>query len=261
MMHAVLSLHRGRRALVALLIVLAGFAYPLFAVAADAAFPGVSITFDGGKASQGDVAAALKIVFALTVISLAPAILIAMTSFTRIIIVLSMLRHALGMQETPPNTVLVSLAMFLTLFTMLPVFTQINDQAFRPFNEGKLGPEAALSSGIAPLKDFMIRQTREQDLLLMVEISRSEPPKDMDDITMVQLVPAFMLSELKSAFQIGFVIFLPFLLIDLIVSSILMAMGMMMVPPVMVSLPLKILMFVLIDGWNLVVKSLIGSFH
>lgn len=245
----------------ALFVIFAGMLFPLCAAAADATLPGLGITLDGGKASHGEVATALKIVFTLTVISLAPSILIAMTSFTRTIIVLSMLRHALGMQETPPNTVLVSLALFLTLFTMLPVFTQINDQAFRPYNEGKLGSEAALTAGIAPLKEFMIRQTREQDLLLMVEISHSEPPKEISDVSMVQLVPAFMLSELKSAFQIGFVIFLPFLLVDLIISSILMAMGMMMVPPVTISLPIKILMFVLIDGWNLVVKSLIGSFH
>ncbi len=245
-------------------VLLAGFAvfiFPLSAIAADVSLPGMSITLDGGKGAQGEVATALKIVFFLTVISLAPAILIAMTSFTRIIIVLSMLRHGIGMQETPPNTVLVSLALFLTLFTMLPVFTQMNEQAFRPFNEGKLGTEAALTAGIQPIKDFMIRQTREADLLLMVEISRSEPPKQISDISMVQLVPAFMLSELKSAFQIGFVIFLPFLMIDLIISSILMAMGMMMVPPIMISLPIKVLMFVLIDGWNLVVKSLIGSFN
>ena len=256
----VISVMRPRRVpIYALALVFAGLLFPLCAAAADATLPGVSITLGGSK--QGEIATALKIVFGLTIISLAPAILIAMTSFTRTIIVLSMLRHALGMQETPPNTVLVSLALFLTMFTMMPVFTQINDQAYRPFNEGKLGADAALEAGTSPIRDFMIRQTREQDLLLMVEISRSAPPEDIDDISMVQLIPAFMLSELKSAFQIGFVIFLPFLLIDLIVSSILMSMGMMMVPPVMISLPIKILMFVLIDGWNLVVKSLIGSFH
>lgn len=252
---------RGAPAAAAALLLIGAALLPLCSLAAEASLPGIGITLDGGKASQGEVASALKIIFLLTIISLAPAILIAMTSFTRIIIVLSMLRHAIGMQETPPNTVLVSLALFLTLFTMLPVFTQINDQAFRPFSEGKLRPDAAFAKGTAPIRDFMIRQTREQDLLLMVEISHSEPPKDINDISLVQLVPAFMLSELKSAFQIGFVIFLPFLLIDLIVSSILMAMGMMMVPPVMISLPVKVLMFVLIDGWNLIVKSLIGSFH
>lgn len=250
-----------RRRCLFLLITLSGFLFSICANAADAVLPGLSITLDGAKSQPNEVASALKIVFALTVISLAPAILIAMTSFTRIIIVLSMLRHAIGMQETPPNTVLVSLALFLTLFTMLPVFTQINEQAYQPFNAGKLSSDVALEVGMKPLRDFMIRQTREQDLLLMVEISKAEPPKDINDISIIHLVPAFMLSELKSAFQIGFVIFLPFLLIDLIISSVLMGMGMMMVPPVMISLPIKVLMFVLIDGWNLVVKSLIGSFH
>ncbi len=252
-------LHRARTLPFGALIL--GMLLPLCVTAAEATLPGISITVDGGKSAQPEVANALKIMLGLTVISLAPALLIAMTSFTRMIIVLSMLRHAIGMQETPPNTVLVSLALFLTLFTMLPVFSQINDQAFRPFNEGKLAPQAALDAGIVPIKDFMLRQTREQDLLLMVEISKAEPPKDVSEVSLVHLVPAFMLSELKSAFQIGFVIFLPFLLIDLIVSSILMGMGMMMVPPVMISLPIKVLMFVLIDGWNLVVKSLVGSFH
>lgn len=251
----------GKPAVAAALLLVGAALLPLYSLAADASLAGVGITFDGAKSSQGEIASAMKILFALTVISLAPAILIAMTSFIRIIIVLSMLRHAIGMQETPPNTVLVSLALFLTLFTMLPVFTQINDQAFRPFSEGKMEPGPAFAKGTAPIREFMIRQTREQDVLLMVEISHSEVPQQVEDISLVQLVPAFMLSELKSAFQIGFVIFLPFLLIDLIVSSVLMAMGMMMVPPVMISLPIKILMFVLIDGWNLIVKSLIGSFH
>lgn len=245
----------------AALLLAGGALLPLCAAAAEASAPGISLVLDPGTGSQGELASGLKIILALTVLSLAPSILIAMTSFTRIVIVLSMLRHAMGMQETPPNTVLVSLAMFLTLFTMLPVFTQINDQAFRPYSEGKMAPAAAFEKGVAPIREFMIRQTREQDLLLMVEISHSAPPKKIGDISLVQLVPAFMLSELKSAFQIGFVIFLPFLLIDLIVSSVLMAMGMMMVPPVMISLPLKVLMFVLIDGWNLIAKALVGSFH
>lgn len=245
----------------ALLLLAGGAVAPLCAAAADISAPGISVVLDPANGSQGEVASALRIVFGLTILSLAPAILIAMTSFTRIVIVLSMLRHAMGMQETPPNTVLVSLAMFLTLFTMMPVLTQVNEQAFRPYSEGKMAPALAFEKGAAPIKDFMIRQTREQDLLLMVEIAHGAPPQDMNDISLVQLVPAFMLSELKSAFQIGFVIFLPFLLIDLIVSSVLMAMGMMMVPPVMISLPLKVLMFVLIDGWNLVVKALVGSFH
>lgn len=227
--------------------------------AADVQLPGVGIHLDDGK--TGEVATAIKVLIALTVLSLAPAILVVMTSFTRIIIVLSMLRHAFGMQETPPNTVLISLALFLTLFTMMPVFDQVNDKAFKPYMEGRIGFEKAFERGLKPMREFMIRQTREQDLAVMLEVSKSSAPESVDDIKTLHLIPAFMLSELKTAFQIGFVIFLPFLLIDIVVSSILMSMGMLMVPPMMISLPLKVLMFVLIDGWNLVVKSLVTSFH
>ena len=230
--------------------------------AADVQLPGIEVTLSGGGAGDREpVALALRVLLALTLLSLAPAMLIALTSFTRIIIVLSMLRHALGMQETPPNTVLVSLALFLTLFTMQPVLQQANEQALQPFLSGRLTPQQALDTGLQPLRAFMIRQTREQDLALMVEIARAEPPRTEDEVQTLHLVPAFMLSELRTAFQIGFVVFLPFLLIDLIVSSVLMSMGMFMVPPVVISLPVKVLMFVLIDGWNLVVRSLIGSFH
>ena len=173
----------------------------------------------------------LKLLLGLTVLSLAPAILMSMTSFVRIVVVLSMLRHALGMQETPPNTVLVSLALLLTFFTMAPTLQQVNTAAVQPFMAGRLDGEPAVRAGVRPLREFMVRQTREADLALMVELAKGEQPRTIDDISMVQLVPAFMLSELRSAFQIGFVIFLPFLLIDLIVSSALMALGMMMVPP------------------------------
>jgi flagellar biosynthetic protein FliP len=181
------------------------------------------------------------------------------TSFVRIVIVLSMLRHAIGMQETPPNTVLISLALFLTLFTMAPVIEKVNTEGVQPYLDGALQTGEALTRGMQPLRDFMIRQTREQDLALIVELSRKEMPQTVEEVSNVQLIPAFMLTELRAAFQIGFVIFLPFLLIDLIVSSVLMALGMMMVPPVTISMPLKILMFVLIDGWNLVVKAVVGT--
>jgi flagellar biosynthetic protein FliP len=229
--------------------------------AATANLPGLDIQVLGGDGKPQDVATAIKILVVLTVLSLAPAILIAMTAFTRIIIVLSMLRHAFGMQETPPNSVLISLALFLTFFTMAPSLTQINDQALVPYSNGKMSFDRAVTEGIKPLRDFMIRQTREQDLMLMIEVSKSEVPETVDQVKTAHLIPAFMLSELKTAFQIGFVIFLPFLLLDIVVSSILMSMGMMMVPPMMISLPLKVLMFVLIDGWNLVVRSLLASFH
>ena len=211
--------------------------------------------------ASGDTAQALRIVLGLTVLAVLPALLVCVTSFLRTIIVLSMLRHAIGMPETPPNPVLIGLALFLTLFTMAPVLTQVNDQAFQPFMNGTIGMEAAYNKGAAPLREFMVRQTREQDLALMVELSKAKPPQGMDDISNVQLLPAFMLSELRAAFQIGFVIFLPFLLIDLIVSSVLMALGMMMMPPTTVALPLKILMFILVDGWSLVLMALVGSFH
>ncbi|KQV92899.1 flagellar biosynthesis protein flip [Rhizobacter sp. Root1221] len=190
-----------------------------------------------------------------------PALVVCVTAFLRIIIVLSMLRHAIGMPETPPNTVLIGLALFMTLFTMSPVLQTVNDEALQPYMQGTLGNDVAFSKASKPIREFMVRQTREQDLALMVELSKSKPPQSMDDIGNIQLVPAFMLSELRAAFQIGFVIFLPFLLIDLIVSSILMALGMMMMPPTTIALPLKVLMFILVDGWSLILKALVGSFH
>jgi flagellar biosynthesis protein FliP len=208
-----------------------------------------------------DTAQAVRVVLGLTVLAVLPALLVSVTSFLRTIIVLSMLRHAIGMPETPPNTVLIGLALFLTLFTMAPVLHQVNQDAFQPFMNGSLGMEQAWHKGASPVREFMVRQTREQDLALMIELSRAEPPKDMAEVSNVQLVPAFMLSELRAAFQIGFVVFLPFLLIDLIVSSILMALGMMMMPPTTVALPLKILLFILVDGWALLLKALVGSFH
>lgn len=213
------------------------------------------------KTPSAETAQALRIVLGLTVLAILPALLVCLTSFLRTIIVLSMLRHAIGMPETPPNTVLIGLALFLTLFTMSPVLNKINEEAFQPFMSGKQPMEEAYRKGATPLREFMVRQTREPDLALMVDLSKAKAPQSMDDISNVQLIPAFMLSELRAAFQIGFVIFLPFLLIDIVVSSLLMALGMMMMPPTTISLPLKILMFVLIDGWSLLLKALVGSFH
>ena len=209
----------------------------------------------------GDTASAVRIVLALTLLAVLPSLLVCVTAFLRIVIVLSMLRHAIGMPETPPNTVVIGLALFLTLFTMNPVLQQVNTEALQPFMAGKVGMQQGLDTAVKPLREFMVRQTREQDLALMVEISKSPRPTSIDDIGNLQLIPAFMLSELRAAFQIGFVIFLPFLLIDLIVSSILMSLGMMMMPPITIALPIKILMFVLVDGWSLIVKALVGSFH
>lgn len=232
----------------------------LGSVPAWAAAP-LSISIDPTGPGSGSVAGALRIVIMLTLLALLPAIVIAMTSFTRTIIVLSILRHAFGMQDTPPNMVLMSLALFLTLFTMAPAVEDINKNSFQPFSRNEITIEQAVTAGVRPLREFMIRQTREKDLQLMMEVAHAPIPDSVEDVGTVYIVPAFLLSELKTAFQIGFVIFLPFLLLDLVVASILMSMGMLMVPPTIVSLPLKILMFVLIDGWGLTVRALLGSFH
>lgn len=211
--------------------------------------------------ASASLAQPLKIILLLTLLAILPAVVIAMTSFTRTIIVLSMLRHAFGMQDTPPNMVLLSLAFFLTLFTMAPAFEQINANSLRPMMEDRITVDAAITEGIKPLREFMVRQTREKDLALILEVARVPVPESIEDVKTVHLVPAFIISELKTAFQIGFIIFLPFLLLDLVVASVLMSMGMLMVPPTIISLPLKVLMFVLIDGWALVLRALLGSFH
>ncbi|MCO4855922.1 flagellar type III secretion system pore protein FliP [Herbaspirillum sp. WGmk3] len=215
----------------------------------------------GAQSKDGQTALALRIVVGLTLMALIPAMLMSLTAFLRIVIVLSMLRHAVGMQETPPNAVLIGLALFLTMITMSPVLQKVNQDAFQPFMAGRMSLDSAYEKGIRPVREFMVKQTREQDLALMVELSKATKPANIDEVSNVQLIPAFMLSELRAAFQIGFVIFIPFLLIDLIVSSILMALGMMMMPPTTIALPLKILMFIIIDGWSLVLKALVGSFH
>lgn len=231
------------------------------AYAADPVVQGIAGALRQGAPKGAEVSSAIRILVLLTALSLIPALLIATTSFLRIIVVLSMLRHALGMQDTPPNAALVSVALFLTLFSMMPVWSEVEQKAWQPYQQQKLAPEAALSEGLKPIREFMIRQTREPDLALMVELSGGTQPETLDNIGTLQLIPAFMLSELRTAFQIGFMIFLPFLLIDLIVASVLTSLGMMMVPPVMISLPLKVLTFILIDGWNLVVRSLMSSFN
>lgn len=213
------------------------------------------------KPGEQETSSAIRVVVGLTVLAILPSLLVCMTAFMRIIIVLSMLRHAIGMPETPPNVALIGLALFLTLFTMNPVLQQIDQQGVQPYLDGKLSTQEALNKGVRPLREFMARHTREQDLAAIIEISHSPTPDSIDDVGLLQLVPAFMLSELRAAFQIGFMIFLPFLLIDLIVSSILMSLGMMMMPPTSVALPIKVLMFVLVDGWSLLVRALVGSFH
>lgn len=208
-----------------------------------------------------EMASALRIFLGLTALGFIPAVLVCMTCFVRIVVVLSMLRHAIGLLESPPNVVIITLALFLTLFSMQPVLQRLNDDALQPYLQGQLKVQAAVTKGLDPVKEFMVRQTREQDLVLMIELAHAPRPQGMADVQMLHLIPAFMLSELRTAFQVGFVVFLPFLLIDLIVASVLMALGMMMVPPSTVSVPLKLLLFVLIDGWNIVTRALLGTIH
>ncbi len=242
--------------------VLCGGALACAAASVAMAAPAAPIQI-GSAMTGAELSSSLRVFLALTALSFIPAALICMTSFVRIAVVLSMLRHALGLAETPPNMVIVSLALFLTLFSMAPVLEKVNHDAVQPFLDGKsrmtLGH--AVQQGKAPVKEFMVRQTREADLMLMVELSDGKPPASLEDISMVQLIPAFMLSELRAAFQIGFVVYLPFLLLDIVVASVLMALGMMMVPPATIAIPLKILLFVLMDGWNIVVRALMGTFH
>lgn len=213
-----------------------------------------------GSAVRQDLAPALRTFLALSFLSFIPLVLIGMTSFTRIIVVLALLRHALGIPQTPPNSVLITLAMFLTLFSMGPVVDKVYADSINPYMTEQIGASVAIERASDPIREFMVRQTRESDLLAVLEMARVPPPKTMQDIRFTHLAAAFLLSELKTAFQIGFVIFLPFLLIDLVVAAILMALGMIMLPPTTISLPLKILLFILIDGWVLVSRTLLGSF-
>ncbi|MFE8695171.1 flagellar type III secretion system pore protein FliP [Cytobacillus sp. FJAT-53684] len=212
------------------------------------------------NSSPENVSTSVKLVLMLTVLSLAPSILILMTCFTRIIIVLSFVRTALATQQMPPNQVLIGLSLFLTFFIMAPTFQQVNEEALTPLFNEEINLEEAYEKASVPFKSFMSANTRQKDLALFLEYSKAERPKSIEDIPLTALVPAFAISEIKTAFQIGFMIFIPFLVIDMVVASILMSMGMMMLPPVMISLPFKILLFVLVDGWYLVVKSLLQSF-
>lgn len=212
------------------------------------------------SSSSATVSTSVKLFLLLTVLSLAPSILILMTSFTRIIIVLSFVRTSLATQQMPPNQVLVGIALFLTFFIMTPTLTQVNNEALTPLFNDEINLEQAYERAAVPFKEFMSAHTRQKDLELFLNYAKTERPETIQDIPLTALVPAFALSELKTAFQIGFMIFIPFLVIDMVVASILMSMGMMMLPPVMISLPFKILLFVLVDGWYLVIKSLLQSF-
>lgn len=209
----------------------------------------------------GGLSLTVQILLLLTVLSLAPAILIMLTSFTRVVVVLSFLRSALSLQQMPPNQVLIGLALFLTVFIMAPVWQQVNGDALQPYLAGEITQAEALARAEKPLRDFMLRQTRPQDLALFLRLGGQPRPEDAEDVPFWTLVPAFTVSELKTAFQMGFVLFVPFLVIDMVVASTLMSMGMLMLPPMMVSLPFKLLLFVLVDGWDLLVRSLVTSFH
>lgn len=222
--------------------------------------PKISLGLDAAKGPK-DMSASLQILAILTILSLAPALMIMVTSFTRIVIVLSFTRSAIGAQQVPPNTVLIGLALFLTFFTMAPVWNQINHDALQPYLRDQMKFEEALDKASGPVRDFMFRQAREQDIALFVGLSKMRRPGSEADVPTYVLVPAFLISELRTAFSIGFLIYVPFLVIDIIVSVSLMSMGMMMLPPMLISLPFKILLFVLVDGWHLIAQSLALSFH
>lgn len=214
----------------------------------------------GSSSKPGDMAVTIQIFLLLTVLSLAPGLLIMTTSFTRIVVVLSFLRTAMGTQQAPSNQIILALAMFLTFFIMNPVWTQVHKEAYQPWKAQQITQEVAMDRAVQPIRKFMLSQTREKDLALFVSLSKQPRPKNANDIPTLTIIPAFMISELRTAFQIGFLIYIPFIVVDMVVASVLMSMGMMMLPPVMISLPFKILLFVLVDGWGLVISSLVKSF-
>ena len=230
------------------------------ALAQSAQLPPLQITM-GAAPQAGDLAIPLQILLLLTLLSFIPALLIAMTSFTRIIIVLSLLRQALGVQQVPPNQVLIGLALLLTVFIMRPVGERLHTQVVQPYLEQRLTTPAALEQAVEPLRDFMLRQTRERDLALFIQVSHAPRPSTPADVQLTALLPAFVISELRTAFQIGFLLYLPFLVLDLVISSLLVSMGMMMLPQALISLPFKLMLFVLVDGWNLIIGSLVRSFY
>lgn len=222
--------------------------------------PAVKVTLEGAQ-NPAQFSIFLQILLLLTVLSIAPSLLLMLTSFTRLIVVFSILRHALGLQQTPPNQVLISLALFLTLFIMAPVFKEAYDQGLKPYMRKEIDEKTLFERVSKPFKEFMLKNTREKDLALFIKLSGDERPKTREEVPLTTLIPAFMISELKTAFQIGFLLYIPFLIIDIVVSSVLISMGVLMLPPIMISLPLKLLLFVLVDGWNILIMSLVKSFH
>ena len=221
--------------------------------------PKISVGLEPAENAK-DLSVALQIVLLLTVLTLAPSILVMMTSFIRIAVVLSFLRQAIGTNQMPPNQLIIALALILTFFIMAPVANKAYDAGLKPYLDGEINQQEAFEEGMQPIRAFMLKQVREKDLALFVKLSGMERPKNKDDVPTRLLIPGFVLSELRTAFQIAFVVFIPFLIIDMVVASVLMSMGMLMLPPIMVALPFKILLFVLVDGWRLVVKTLVTSF-
>ncbi|MBW1839414.1 MAG: flagellar type III secretion system pore protein FliP [Deltaproteobacteria bacterium] len=239
------------------LVILSGVFSPAYSQSVP--IPSIRIAI-GESEEPGDLSVTLKILFLITILSVAPTILIMLTSFTRMVVVFSFLRHAMGTQQMPPNQVMVSLALFLTFFIMTPVWQEINDNALKPFLAKEISYETALDRAAEPLKKFMLRQTRDKDLSLLMKVSKIKKPTRASDVPLTTLIPSFVISELRIAFQIGFLIYVPFLILDMVVACVLLSMGMMMLPPIMISLPFKLLLFVLVDGWYLIVGSLVRSF-
>jgi flagellar biosynthetic protein FliP len=221
--------------------------------------PGVTLSVDPAGGPK-QVSTGVQLLVLLTVLSLAPSILIMATSFTRIVIVLSLLRNAIGTPQIPPNQAMIGLSLLLTFFIMAPVYNQINDQAIKPYMNSEIDQNTAFDRAAKPLREFMFKQTREKDIALFMEMSQEEQPQTLEDIPTVALLPAFVISELRTAFIMGFAIYIPFLVIDLVISSVLLSMGMMMLPPSLISLPFKILLFIMVDGWYLIIRSLSLSF-
>ncbi|MBI4531942.1 MAG: flagellar type III secretion system pore protein FliP [Candidatus Latescibacteria bacterium] len=223
------------------------------------ALPKISLGVENGQ-NPRDFVVTLQIIFLLAILSLAPSLLIMLTSFTRIVVVFSFLRQAIGTQQLPPNQVIIGLALFLTFFIMTPVWDQVNDRALQPYIKQQIDQATAIRTGMEPIRAFMLKQTREKDLMLFMNLAKLPQPRTVDDLPNRVLIPSFVISELRTAFQISIVLFIPFIIIDMVVASTLLSMGMMMLPPAMISLPFKLLLFVMVDGWHLIARSLVLSF-
>jgi len=251
----------GNRSTTVFLLVLAGVLLPALAFAQNPVIPKLTMELAAGQAEPQEVSTLLEILFLLTVLSMAPAIMLTMTSFTRIIIVFHFLRQAMGTQQMPPNQILAALAIFMTMVIMYPVGKATNDTAIQPYMAEEIGFEEALDRAQVPIRKFMFKHTRERDLSIFYAITKEDRPTNKEEVPTIMLIAAYTISELKTGFTIGFLIYIPFLILDMVVASILLAMGMMMLPPVMISLPFKILLFILIDGWNLLIGSLVNTFQ